>query len=50
MKTKRNWRSKLLLAASLFLATSTSGARAQELTDDQLGAVKNRLAEGATHR
>ncbi|KAL1942282.1 hypothetical protein VTO73DRAFT_6346 [Trametes versicolor] len=49
MKTKRNWRSTLLLAAGFFLATSTPGARAQDLTDDQLSAVKDRLAEGATH-
>ncbi|KAI0660119.1 Six-hairpin glycosidase-like protein [Cubamyces menziesii] len=41
----------LLLAGGIFLASSafTTCARAQTLTDDQLDAVKARLAEGATH-
>ncbi|KAI9065704.1 hypothetical protein FKP32DRAFT_1567367 [Trametes sanguinea] len=40
----RSW--NLLLAAGILLSSS---ARAQTLTDDQLNAVKARLAEGATH-
>ncbi|KAI8976354.1 hypothetical protein BD414DRAFT_166093 [Trametes punicea] len=53
MKARR-LRSQLLLAGGCILAAYSAGnflphARAQTLTEDQLNAVKDRLAEGATH-
>ncbi|KAH9850434.1 Six-hairpin glycosidase-like protein [Lenzites betulinus] len=52
MRTKRSARSRLLLAGGILLAaasTTVPAANAQDLTDDQLDAVKARLAEGAVH-